>query len=468
MKPVDQESRAIEQTYFYRPANRILNLAIYRRIVNHRSHGSALSSLSLYFMRITQRMTTTQATLILLTLALFDGQTATAQNDYEKSVKDDYSVHVFKPGQVEATPARVAQLKAPAGFVVTTFAENVGNPRMMAVAPNGDVYVSDRTKGTIMLVRDANRDGKAELTKEVAKRPDLHGLALRDGKLYITAIRNLFAADIKADGTLGPLKSLYDDLPDAGQHPNRTLGFGPDGKLYLSVGSTCNACDERNKETATMLQINTDGSGRRVFAKGLRNTIGFDWHPQTKVFYGFDHGIDWLGDEDQREELNEIKEGADYGWPYVYADGKIPPHPQPAGVTPEQYAAKTIRPVQLYDAHAAPLGMVFYRGITGSADGFPKDYQNSAFVTMHGSWNRAKPSGYKIVRVRFDEQGRAVGIEDFVSGWLVNSNKEHFGRVCGIAQHPDGSLLVTDDANGVIYRIAYAKRTPDTKAEKSK
>ncbi|MCY7349400.1 MAG: PQQ-dependent sugar dehydrogenase [Cytophagaceae bacterium] len=395
-------------------------------------------------------MTMTPTPLLLATTILLSAFTASAQNEYEKTVKDGFSVNVFKPGKVEVTDARVAQLKAPAGFNVTKFAENVGKPRMLAVAPNGDVYVSDRDKGTVMLVRDANKDGKAEMTKEVAKRPDLHGLALRDGKLYITAIRELFVTEIQADGTLGELKTLYKDLPDAGQHPNRTMSFGPDGKLYLSVGSTCNACDERNKEAATMLQINTDGSGRRVFARGLRNTIGFGWHPVTNAFYGFDHGIDWLGDEDQREELNELKEGADYGWPYVYADGKIPPHPQPAGQTPEQYAAKTTKPVQLYAAHSAPLGMVFNTGRQ-----FPQEYQNDAFVTMHGSWNRTQPSGYKIVRVRFDAQGRATGIEDFVSGWLVNNNKEQFGRVCGIAQHTDGSLLVTDDANGVIYRVAY-------------
>ncbi len=410
-------------------------------------------------------MTTIRGAFFFTALTCFGLQAVNAQNDYEKSVKDDYSVHVFKPGQVEVTPARVAGLTVAAGFRLTTFAENMGNPRMLAVAPNGDVYVSDRTKGTVMLVRDANKDGKADLVKEVVKRPDLHGLALRDGKLYLTAIRDLFVADIKADGTLGPLKTLYSDLPDAGQHPNRTMHFGPDGKLYVSVGSTCNACDERNKEAATMLQVNADGSGRRVFATGLRNTIGFDWHPKSRVLYGFDHGIDWLGDEDQREELNQIKEGANYGWPYVYANGKLPPHPQPAGMTPAQYAAKTTKPLQLYDAHAAPLGMVFYVGNTG-VGGFPKAYHNDAFVTMHGSWNRAKPSGYKIVRVRFDEQGQPTAIDDFVSGWLVNDNKEHFGRVCGIAQHTDGSLLVTDDANGVIYRVAYATNLPDSKAKK--
>ncbi|WP_375419486.1 PQQ-dependent sugar dehydrogenase [uncultured Hymenobacter sp.] len=376
-----------------------------------------------------------------------------AQNDYEKSVKDGFAVNVFKPGKVEATDARVAQLKVPAGFTITRFAANAGKPRMLAVASNGDVYVSDRDQGTVQLLRDTNKDGRADLMKEVARRPDLHGLALRDGKLYLAAIRELYVADIKTDGTLSELKTLYKDLPDAGQHPNRTLNFGPDGQLYLSVGSTCNACDERNQENATLLQINPDGSGRRVWAKGLRNTIGFGWHPATRQLFGFDHGIDWLGDEDQREELNELKQGADYGWPYVYADGQIPPHPQPSGETPAQYAAKTTKPALLYAAHAAPLGMVFNTGAQ-----FPKEYQNDAFVTMHGSWNRAQPSGYRIVRVRFNAQGRPTGTEDFITGWLVNDNKEQFGRVCGIAQHPDGSLLVSDDSGGVIYRVAYTDR----------
>lgn len=396
----------------------------------------------------------------LLPLALLTTLSAAAQNDYEKSVTAGFPVNVFKPQQVAVTDARVAQLKVPAGFTISKYAEKVGNPRMLVAAPNGDVYVSDRTKGTVLLVRDANQDGIAEAPRQLVQRPDLHGLALRDGKLYMSAIRELYVADIKADGTLGELKTLYDDLPDAGQHPNRTLNFGPDGKLYLSVGSTCNSCDERNKEQATLLQVNTDGSGRRVFARGLRNTIGFGWHPKTQALYGFDHGIDWLGDEDQREELNQIKEGADYGWPYVYADGKFPPHPQPAGETPQQYAAKTTRPEQLYAAHAAPLGMVFNTGAQ-----FPQQYRHDAFVTMHGSWNRAQPSGYKIVRVRYDAQGKPTGIEDFVSGWLVDNNKSHFGRVCGITQHPDGSLLVTDDANGVIYRVAY---TGPAKAAKDK
>ncbi|SNR91118.1 PQQ-dependent sugar dehydrogenase [Hymenobacter mucosus] len=389
--------------------------------------------------------------------ALVAGLTATAQNVPPAATPFHMTGNIYLPNKLPATPERIASLKAPVGFTISKYAEGLDMPRMLAVSSNGDVYVSNRVKGTVTLVRDANKDGKAEVMQQVAQKPHLHGLALKDGKLYMAAIRELYVADVRPDGTLGELKMLYNDLPDAGQHANRTLGFGPDGKLYLSVGSTCNACDEDNPENATLLQVNTDGSGRRVYAQGLRNTIGFDWHPTTKQLYGLDHGIDWLGDEDQQEEFNQIKEGGHYGWPSIIADGKPYPANKPkSGDSYEQFDAKAVRPLLLYKAHSAPLGMVFNRG-----QQFPQQYRNDAFVTMHGSWNRAQPSGYKIVRVHFDEQGKAQQFEDFVTGWLVENDKSEFGRPCSIVQASDGSLLVSDDDNGVIYRVAYAAKASE-------
>ncbi len=200
-----------------------------------------------------------------------------------------------------------------------------------------------------------------------------------------------------------------------------------------------------------MVGLKPDGTGQRIFAKGLRNTIGFAFHPQTKERYGFDHGIDWLGDEGQREELNLIREGANYGWPYVYENGKANPADAPPGdTTHAEYAKKTTFPVLTYEAHSAPMAMVFYTG-----NKFPEAYRNSAFVALHGSWNRKEPSGYKVVRVKF-ENGKPAGFEDFLTGFLAGDNREQFGRVCGMAQHPDGSLLISDDDNGVLYRVAYA------------
>lgn len=360
--------------------------------------------------------------------------------------------HVFKPAKVAATDERVKQLKVPAGFQVSKFAENLSKPRMMTIMENGNVYVTSRDAGTVTLLQDKNKDGKADETNVVATRENMHGIAVRGNKMYLVTAKEVFATDIKPDGSLGDLQLLIGDLPDAGQHMNRTIAFGPDGKLYITVGSTCNACKETSEESATIVQMNEDGSGRKVYAKGLRNTIGFGWHPETKALYGFDHGIDWLGDESQEEELNQIVEGGDYGWPYVYENGKPNPADEPPqGLTYAQYAKKTKPPVLTYTAHSAPLGMVFYTGTQ-----FPEVYKNDAFVAMHGSWNRSEPSGYKLVRVRF-ENGKPTAFEDFMTGFLVDDNQAQFGRIVGIAQHPDGSLLVSDDANGAVYRIAYRK-----------
>ncbi|GAB3547733.1 PQQ-dependent sugar dehydrogenase [Spirosoma fluminis] len=365
--------------------------------------------------------------------------------------------NVFEPALVPATNERIAQLKVPAGFTISKFADQLGKPRMLTVSESGNVYVTSREAGTVTLLRDTNKDGQADQKQVVATIKGIHGLSIHGGKMYLVAVKEVYAAALNADGTLGTPQQLINNLPDAGQHPNRTIAFGPDGLMYITVGSTCNACAEPNAENATILRANPDGTGRKIYASGLRNTIGFGWHPETKELYGFDHGIDWLGDEQQQEELNLIKEGAFYGWPYIYADGKYNPHPRPMGdSTYAQYLSKTTLPSLLYEAHAAPLGMIFYTGNSAAASSFPAEYRNDAFVTMRGSWNRTQPSGYKVIRVHF-EGGKPVRSEDFVAGFLVDNNQAQFGRPVGIAVHPDGSVLFSDDNNGVIYRVSIKK-----------
>ena len=242
---------------------------------------------------------------------------------------------------------------------------------------------------------------------------------------------------------------IINNLPDGGQHPNRTLAFGTDGKMYISVGSTCNSCPEPNPMNATMVQANVDGTGMVVYAKGLRNTIGFGWHPQTNEMWGMDHGIDWLGDNEQKEEVNQIKQNAIYGWPFIYGEGKYNPGDRPEGdTTYQQYLQLTTLPALTYQAHSAPMQMVFYTHTK-----FPAEYRNDAFVTMRGSWNRSQPVGYKVVRLHF-ENGKPARFDDFLTGFLVNNNSATFGRLVGLAVHPDGSLFVGDDENGVIYRIS--------------
>jgi Raf kinase inhibitor-like YbhB/YbcL family protein len=360
---------------------------------------------------------------------------------------------VFKPDKVEATPARIAALKAPAGFTVTPFAMGLKNARIIAVAPDGAVYVSRRDQGDVLLLEDRDGDGKADgAPVVVASRAGAHGLAIKDGKLYLATVKEVFVADILPDDRLGPLKLIIGDLPDAGQHANRTLAFGPDGMLYISVGSTCNTCNESNPENATILRASPDGKSRTIVASGLRNTIGFGWSPVTGELWGMDHGIDFLGDEVQPEELNKIEQGKMYGWPHVYGAGEIYPQSTPVGeITKPQWKAMSTPMVLGYAAHAAPMQLVFYSG-----GNFPAAYQNDAFVTFRGSWNRDPAAGYEIARVHFQD-GQAKSIEPFVTGFLTDGGTTHIARPVGLAQARDGALLMSDDANGVIYRVAYAK-----------
>ena len=361
--------------------------------------------------------------------------------------------HVFRPGTAEPTDERVAQLKLPPGFRIAKWAERLGKPRMITVGEDGTVYVSRRQPGDVLALRDKDRDGKAEDVRTVANLPNAHGLAVRDGKFYVVTVKQLYVAPISADGSLGEPKQILGDLPDAGSHPNRTIAFGPDGMLYLSIGSPGNDPHLDREDYATLVRMKPDGSERKVFASGLRNTIGFGWHPKTGQLWGFDHDIDNLGDDQPPEELNRIEEGATYGFPYVWGDNQINPVRDPTEKnlgTWQDWQKKSKPPVLMYTAHAAPIEMEFYKG-----GQFPPEYAGDAFVAMHGSWNRKTPSGYEVVRVRFDERGEPTKIEPFITGFLVENNTKMIGRPCGLAVLKDGSLLVGDDSAGVIYRVTY-------------
>ena len=292
------------------------------------------------------------------------------------SIKESFTGHVFRPAEEKATEKLIAGLKVPKGFKVSKFAGDLEKPRMLAVAPSGDVYVTSRAPhNDVWLLRDSDGDGVAEERKQVLQMKGAHGIAIHEGKLYLAATRELGVAEMKPDGTLGELKILYRDLPDAGQHPNRTLAFDKNGELFLSVGSTCNACPEPNEENATILRVKIDGSGREIFASGLRNTIGFDWHPTTGELWGMDHGIDWFGDDQQKEELNRIGQGKKYGWPFVFENGKRNPANNPQEhlkLSWEEYAKQCEAPVLTTDAHSAPLAMIFYRGSQ-----FPLEYRGA-------------------------------------------------------------------------------------------
>jgi Raf kinase inhibitor-like YbhB/YbcL family protein len=361
-----------------------------------------------------------------------------------------FSGHVLEPRKAKLNDLNA--LKVPDRFEVNVFADDLVNPRMMAVSADGTVYVTRRSVGDVVMLRDDNGDGVADSRKVVANRPQMHGIAMDGDTMYLATIEDVYKTTITSDGSLAELQRIIDDLPDGGQHPNRTLGIGPDKMLYISVGSTCNACTETSPESATLLRASTDGAKRRIFASGLRNTIGFAWHPQTGDLFGMDHNIDWHGDDQPKEELNLLENGKQYGWPYVLADGFHNPQDDPPGdITLEQWAAASEAPKLLYTAHSAPMQMAFYDGTS-----FPADYRHDAFVAMRGSWNRKPPAGYEVVRLKFKD-GKPVGIEPFLTGFL-QQNGDGFtrsARPAGIAVAKDGALLVSDDENGIIYRVSY-------------
>lgn len=417
------------------------------------------------------------ASLIALVTPTVDAQLlapVSQQLDDPKAADVTIVGHVLEPKQLDIHK-HLRHVRLPPGFEINVFADELKNPRMIAVAADGTVYVTRRSVGDVLMLRDTDGDGRADQKQVVARRPNMHGIAIDGDTVYLAAVNEVYKSKIRADGTFEPLEQLVNDLPDGGQHPNRTIVVGPDKKLYVSVGSTCNACGETNPESATILQMEPDGSSRKIFASGLRNTIGFGFAPESNRLFGMDHGIDWLGDNEQYEELNEIVQGNQYGWPYIYGDGKFNPQDEPpASVSLREWAERSVSPLGFYTPHAAPMQMTFYTG-----DAFPPQYNGDAFVAMRGSWNRKPPSGYEVARIRFAD-GEPIAFEAFATGFLVRQEQRwhgwpwkkgwdwshgrgkvrtndwgHKGRLAGIAQTPAGELLLSDDTNGIIYRIAY-------------
>lgn len=384
--------------------------------------------------------------------------------------------HVVRPATIPATDQRIASLKVADGFKVAVFAKDLGKPRMLAIADDGALYITRRGKtseggGDVLLLRDADNDGRADGGAVTATKLDhAHGIALRPGtrEVYIATINELYRFTRSEDGTFTGKTLVAKNLPDAGQHPNRTIAFRPGDSrtLYMSIGSTCNSCMEGNPLAATMTTlllpdpgapIKDDQLKPELFAKGLRNTIGFAWHPTTGEFWGMDHGIDWLGDDEQGEELNLLERGADYGWPVAYEANKINgtlPDKLPSGMTKQEYASKCTPSTLLTTAHAAPMQMAFPPAPTPGAMG--EAVKNDAFLALHGSWNRKPPSGYSVVRIRFDAAGKPTAFDPFITGWLTESEGKPavFGRPCGLTFAKDGAMLISDDENGVIYRVA--------------
>jgi glucose/arabinose dehydrogenase len=334
------------------------------------------------------------------------------------------------------------QLRVPEGFTIAQFAQNLRGVRYLALGPDQAIYASQPASGLIVKLTDRNNDGIADTTITVAQ--GLHGpfgIAFRGDTMYVAEERQVIRFD---PGRAQPVRVIA-NIP-AGGHSTRTILFGPDGKLYLSVGSSCNLCDERDSLRAAVSVFNRDGSGGRIFAKGLRNTVGMAFHPTTGELWGNNNDRDNLGDDIPPEHVNIIKDGRYYGWPQCYLPGK--PNPEYGSAD----CSKVEPPVVSVQAHSAPLGLAFYTGTR-----FPADFRGDAFMTLHGSWNRSVPTGAKVVRLQVDAEGRRVsGVDDFITGWQ-RPDGSRWGRPVGLLVLPDGSLLVSDDTGGKIWRVSYGR-----------
>ena len=307
-----------------------------------------------------------------------------------------------------------------------------------------------RFGGIDLLRRDADGDGRAdgrEALLEGLNRP--HGMDLHDGWLYVAETGGVGRVrfDAARGVTTGDIESVVTGLPVGGNHRTRTVRFGPDGWMYVSVGSSCNVCEESDPRRAAMLRYRPDGSGGQIYATGLRNAVGFDWRPaEPATLYATDNGRDLLGDDFPPCELNRVVEGGFYGWPYANGDNRPDPD---LGARGRAHIARALPPAHGFRAHNAPLGITFVRGSR-----VPPDYRGAALVALHGSWNRTRKDGYKVVSLHWDPQGR-IEERDFLVGFELDENV--IGRPVDVAEAPDGSFYISDDYAGAIYRVAWLK-----------
>lgn len=350
-----------------------------------------------------------------------------------------------------------SRYKLAEGFTATVFADQLEGARFMALSAAGDLLVSRPHQSDIVLLRaDADGDGRSDTTETLLselKRP--LGIALHDGWLYYAESHQVsrIRFDESAGRISGEPERLIGDMTDDGNHWSKTIGFGPDGRLYLAQGSTCNVCEEADVRRATMMRFKADGSEAETIATGLRNSVGFDWAPWSGRLYATDNGRDLLGDDYPPCELNEIRAGNFYGWPYF--NGANKPDPD-MGEDPQGAKRTPIAPAHEFRSHNAPLGIHFVQQAS-----WPAHYQRAALVALHGSWNRSEADGYKVVSLHWDASGDNIEERDFFSGF--NLNGDIIGRPVDIETGPDGSVFVSDDFAQAIYQVRYSGE-PDASA----
>ena len=353
--------------------------------------------------------------------------------------------HGQAPAQTVAQPA---ELTVPSGFKVSVFASELNGARLMTVSPEGVLLVARRPRNEVVALPDTNKDGKAEPEVILSNLPNAHSLAFKDGYLYIAttpAVMRVKWVNGKPAGDPEKFADLPSSTPSV--HVSRTINVGPDGRLYVAIGSSCNVCVESDPRRTTIQVINADGS-MQPYARGLHNAIGFDWDPQTRRMWADDTGQDNLGDDYPPDEINQLEAGKHYGFPFFVASN------QPNVSQPELKDAKAdttadaaVPPVLELPPHSTGMDLRFYRGTQ-----FPAVYRNALFLAFHGS--ARKNNGYNVARVMMKD-GRPTGLEDFATGFLKDGVV--LGRPAGLATGADGALYVSDDNKGFIYRIAHEK-----------
>jgi len=346
-----------------------------------------------------------------------------------------------------AAPPVMSGFTLPPGFGIAVYAGDVPGARSMALGARGTLFVGSRDEGKVYAIIDKNGDNVADEVLTIARGLRMpNGVAFRKGSLYVAEINRVLRYDAIEERLRNPPRPVIvnDSFPDKRHHGWKFIRFGPDGRLYVPVGAPCNVCEEKDPRFATIMRMNPDGSKLEIFASGVRNTVGFDWHPLTGELWFTDNGRDWLGDDLPPDELNRAPvAGMHFGFPYRH--GKNIQDPELG----EKGREGMVPPEMELGPHVASLGMRFYTGIM-----FPGSYRNHVFIAEHGSWNRSSRIGYRITLVRLKDN-RAVSYETFAEGWMQDGRVR--GRPVDLQVMPDGSMLVSDDKAGAIYRISYRR-----------
>lgn len=353
------------------------------------------------------------------------------------------------------TPARhqdprILDLQLPDGFNIEIYAEGVKNARSMCMGDKGTIFVGTKSAGNVYAIKDNDGDFHADSVLLLAKNLNMpNGVAFKNGSLYVAEVSKVTRYDdIERHLSQPPAPVVVNaTFPTEEHHGWKYIAFGPDDKLYVPVGAPCNICEHpEDARFASIMRMNADGSGLEVYAHGVRNSVGFAWHPDTKEFWFTDNGRDWLGDDAPSDELNYAPQmGMHFGYPYCHGGTVLDPE-FGKGKSCADYSS----PAKRVGAHVAALGMTFYQGKM-----FPEAYRNRIFVCEHGSWNRSVPDGYRVMMATL-QGNEVVRYEPFVSGWLEGG--EAWGRPVALLELPDGSLLISDDFADLIYRVTYSPK----------